>query len=101
MSISTSTRVCVGDFPFGATENQHRRLSATHGEAGSVSVVRDEPADLSLGFAWSAPAEWSIWKNGTLHGTMAGKRPAASPVWSCGTLPGVMAGKRPAPRLVG
>jgi len=115
------TRVSVESFSLSAAEDQLRRLCATHGEAAPVRtsvprldpLVRDESPDRFRGLGGanllalvelepsvaeplSAPAEWSVWKNGTLPGVMAGKRPVASPIWSCGTMSGIMAGKRPA-----
>jgi len=87
------TRVSAGSFPSSATEGQLPRLCATHGEVASVSkmdagspartrglgelalaaLVELEPA---VAEPLPAPAEWSVWRNGTMSGAMAGKRPA-------------------------
>jgi len=111
--MSMSTRVRARSLPFSFTDDEFHRMSAAHGEVASVSkmeagspartrglgelalaaLVELEPA---VAEPLSAPAEWSVWKNGTLPGVMAGKRPVASPIWSCGTMSGIMAGKRPA-----
>jgi len=93
-----STRVYVGSLPASVTEHQLRRLYSQHGEVASVSKMGTESPARNRGLGGlalaalveleptvaeplPAPAEWSVWRNGTL--------------------PGIMAGKRPAPRLIG
>jgi hypothetical protein len=116
--------VC-GRLPLSFADDELRRVSAKHGEIMSVGtgVSRLDPLEQAespvqcrgLGGPalavlaepepgvepFTATADLSFWRNGTLPGIVAGKRPEAGPIWSCGALPGTMAGKRSASRLIG
>ncbi len=88
-----STFASFGNLPLSFTDDEFHRMTATHGEVASVSRMEAGSPARNLGFGgpalaavaelepgvaepWSAPAERSVWKSGTLSGTMAGKRPA-------------------------
>ena len=96
-----SKQVSVGVLPLSATEDEFRRMSATHGEVASVSTsVEYQSMDRYRDSRGSDLAALVKFEPEVADLKPAPEPPpAAGPVWWAGTLPGVMAGKRPARKL--
>jgi len=94
--------VSIGSFPSSASPDQLRLPRPTRGGAASLDGVAAESLDSPRklgGFVPSAIAEREPGDAESRSVLM--QTPTTRPVWVNGTLPGTMAGKRPAVRPTG
>jgi hypothetical protein len=97
--VRVTARICVGDFPSSASQDELRQPRSTRGEAASVCKVEaesPEPVRGLGGFDLAVSGEPELAAAGARLALM--ETPVERPIWVNGTLPGTMAGKRPAPR---
>jgi hypothetical protein len=97
--VRMAARVCVGNFPSSASQDQFRQLRSTHGGVALVCKTEAESPEPVRGLGGSdlaVLAEPELEAAGARLALV--ETPVERPIWVNGTLPGTMAGKRPAPR---
>jgi hypothetical protein len=94
-----SARVCAGNLPSNASDEQLCQPRETLAEAASVGKVDAESPDRFRGLGRvDRPALVVLDLVDAESQSALTQTPTARPDWVDGTLPGTMAGKRPAPR---
>jgi hypothetical protein len=97
--VRVTARICVGDFPSSASQDELRQPRSTRDEAASICKVEaesPEPVRGLGGFDLVVLAQPKLAVSGARLALM--ETPDERPIWVNGTLPGTMAGRRPAPR---